>query len=142
MDTHLFTLVHEHFKAVEEKDLDAILKFYHDDINFIDPHYPKVHMKGKKDVFKGLTWSFKMIKKFSFNPINYFENKEGTSASVEYDSIIELYNGKSFQFPQVFIIETINNKISRLQAYEPYGPHGGHKIFLTITRLIHKIMSY
>lgn len=141
MNTSLSQLVRDHFNAVEAKDLEAVLAFYHSDIDFIDPHYPKVHMKGKDEILKGLTWSFKTVKSFGFSDINYFENDDGTKASVEYDSMIELFNGKSFKFPQVFIIETSNHKISRLQAYEPYGPHGGHKIFLTVTRLIHKIMQ-
>jgi ketosteroid isomerase-like protein len=141
-DTLLFELVEKHFKALEAKDLEAVLAFYQDDIELIDPHYPKVRMQGKDEVFKGLTWSFKTVKKFSFNLINYFENKEGTRASVEYDSIIELFNGKSFKFPQVFIIETKSGMIHCLRAYEPYGPHGVHKLFLTITRFIHKLRGY
>jgi len=35
-----------------------------------------------------------------------------------------------------------NDKISRLQAYETYGPHGMHKIMLLVTRIIHKIIRY
>lgn len=142
MSINLSKLLREHFNAVEKKDLGAVMDFYHSDIDFIDPHYPKVHMKGKNEVFKGLTWSFKTVKSFSFKTINYFENKDSTKASVEYDSIIELFNGKSFQFRQVFIIEMQNNKIRRLQAYETYGPHGMHKIMLLVTRLVHKITRY
>lgn len=142
MNVKLSKLVRDHFNAVEVKDLEAVLAFYHDDINFIDPHYPTVNMKGKNEVFKGLTWGFKTVKSFSFNDVNYFENAEGTNASVEYDSIIELFNGKKFEFRQVFVIEMKGEKISRLQAYETYGPHGMHKIMLLVTRLIHKITRY
>lgn len=142
MDTHLSKLVRKHFNALESKDLKAVLGFYHDDVDLIDPHYPKVHMQGKDDVSKGLTWSFKTVKSFSFSMINYFENTHGTNASIEYDSKIELFNGKVFKFQQVFIVETKDGKINRLQAYEPYGPHGAHKVFLTVTRLMHKILRY
>jgi len=142
MSINLSQLVREHFNAVETKDLDAVMSFYHSDIDFIDPHYPKVHMKGKNEVLKGLTWSFKTVKSFSFKTINYFENEDSTKASVEYDSIIELFNGKSFQFRQVFIIEMQNDEIRRLQAYETYGPHGMHKIMLVVTRFIHKITRH
>lgn len=128
--------------AVEAKNINAILDCYQDDVDFIDPHYPKVHMKGKEGVFKGLTWGFKSVKKFKFSLINYFENKEGTAASIEYDTSIELSNGKKLNYPQVFIIETKNGKISRLQAYETYGPHGMLKIILLVTRLFHKIIPY
>ncbi len=142
MSINLSKLVRDHFNAVEKKDLEVVLGFYHPDINLIDPHYPKVNMKGKNEVIKGLTWSFKTVKSFSFSTINYFENEDGTNVSVEYDSTIKLFNGKSFQFRQVFIIEMKNDKISRLQAYETYGPHGMHKIMLLVTRIIHKIIRY
>ena len=142
MSSNLSKLLRSHFNAVEKKDLGAVMDFYHSDIYFIDPHYPKVHMKGKKEVLKGLTWGFKTVKSFSFKTVNYFENEEGTKASIEYDSIIKLFNGKSFQFRQVFIIEMQNNKISRMQAYETYEPHGMHKIMLVVTRFIHKITRY
>jgi len=142
MNINLEKIVRDHFNAVEAKDLNEVMSFYHPDIDFIDPHYPKVEMKGTDEVFKGLTWSFKTVKSFGFSDVNYFEHKEGTKASVEYDSKIELFNGKSFKFRQVFIIETNKNKIIRLQAYEPYGPHGAHKVFLEVTRLMHKITGY
>ncbi len=142
MNTDLSILIRNHFDAVEKKDLNAVLEFYHDDIDFIDPHYPKVHMEGKNEVFKGLTWGFKGVKSFSFSTINYFENKEGTNASVEYASKLELSNGQKLDFQQVFIIETTNGKISRLQAYETYGPHGMHKVMLIVTRIIHKLKGY
>jgi len=75
MSINLSKLVRDHFNAVEKKDLEVVLGFYHPDINFIDPHYPKVNMKGKNEVIKGLTWSFKTVKSFSFSTINYFEMK-------------------------------------------------------------------
>lgn len=142
MNTQLSELINKLFEAVEAKNINVILDCYDDDVDFIDPHYPKVHMKGKEDVIKGVTWGFKSVKKFKFSLINYFENKEGTAASVEYDTKIELSNGKKFNYPQVFIIETKDGKISRIQAYETYGPHGVLKIILLATRLCHKIMAY
>ena len=140
METNLSKLVRELFDAVEAKNIDEILSFYHEDIDFIDPHYPKVHMKGKEEIVKGLTWGFKAVKSFKFSTINYFENAEGTSASVEYDTKIELSNGKKLNYPQVFIIEANNGKVSRLQAYETYGPHGVLKVILMVTRIINKVM--
>jgi len=142
MKIQLPELINTFFDAVEAKNINVILSFCHNDIDFIDPHYPKVHMKGKEELFKGLTWGFNSVKTFKFSLINYFENKEGTAASIEYDTKIELSNGKKINFLQVFIIEVKNEKITRLQAYETYGPHGILKIILLITRLFHKIMRY
>lgn len=137
----LYKLIQTHFDAVEAKDIPAILKYYHDDIDFIDPHYPKIHMKGKKELIKGLTWGFKSVKTFKFSTLNYFENDDGTRASVEYETKIELANGKKLNYPQVFVIETKNGKICRLQAYETYGPHGVLKVILMITRFFNKLSS-
>ena len=139
MNTHLSALVNEVFEALEAKDKDAVINLFHNESEFIDPHYPNTHMKGKSEIIEGLTWSFKGIKAFSFTPVNYFENKHGTHASVEMATKIELENGKKISFRQVFVIETNNGKISRCQAYETYGPHGILKIILTFTRFINKL---
>jgi ketosteroid isomerase-like protein len=139
MDTHLYKFITDFFKAVEAKSLEEVLEHHCDDAEFIDPHYPKVYMKGKEEIREGLTWGLNGVKSFSFTLINYFENKDGTSASVEYDTKIELPNGKKLNYQQVFIIETKEGKISRCQAYETYGPHGMHNVMLTVTRLKKKL---
>jgi len=38
-------------------------------------------------------------------------------------------------FPQAFIFEVADGHITRLQAYEPYGPHGIMGVFLLVARL-------
>lgn len=138
MKTPLSKMINQHFKAVESKDLDAVMNLYDKDAELIDPHYPNTTMKGKDEIHAGLTWGFNGVKSFSFTPINYFENEDGTRASIEYATKIELPNGKILSYPQVFIIETKNGKISRCQAYETYGPHGMHNIMLVVTRLKNK----
>lgn len=139
--SQLSELITGHFNAVEAKDLEAFMAFYHDDAEFIDPHYPNVHMKGKNEIHEGLTWGFKGVKTFSFTPMNYFENEAGTNASIEMATKLELSNGQKLSFPQVFIIETKQGKISRCQAYETYGPHGMHNVMLKVTRLIKRIKN-
>lgn len=139
MNEQLSELIKNHFNAVEAKDLDAVMSFYHTDAEFLDPHYPNIHMKGKNEINEGLTWGFKGVKTFSFTVMNYFENKEGTSASIEYATKLELSNGQKLSYPQVFIIETKQGKICRCQAYETYGPHGMHNVMLKVTRLIKRI---
>lgn len=141
MNQPLFELVKNHFIAVEAKDLDAVMAFYHADAEFIDPHYPNVHMKGTDEISEGLTWGFKGVKTFSFISMNYFENEAGTNASIEMATKLELSNGQKLSYPQVFVIETKEGKISRCQAYETYGPHGMHNIMLKVTRLINRIKS-
>jgi len=136
MNKPLSELIKAHFKAVEAKNLDAVMAFYDADAEFLDPHYPNVHMKGTAEILEGLTWGFNGVKTFSFTLMNYFENEARTSASIEMATKLELSNGQKLSYPQVFIIETKQGKISRLQAYETYGPHGMHNIMLKATRLI------
>ncbi len=138
MNTALSKLVRESFKAVEAKDIEAVLACFTDDAQFIDPHYPKVHMKGKKEIRAGLTWGFKGLKKLGFTIKKYFESEDSKSIAIEVATAHVLPNGKPLNFPQVFIIDIKDGKISRMQAYEPYGPHGVLKIILGVTRLIKK----
>ena len=139
MNTSVSKLVKKCFQAVEAKDIEAVLACLTDDAQFIDPHYPKVHMKGKEEIRAGLTWGFKGLKKLGFTIEKYFESEDGKSVAIEVATAHILPNGKSLNFPQVFIIDIKNKKISRIQAYEPYGPHGMLKIILGVTRLIKKI---
>jgi ketosteroid isomerase-like protein len=138
MKQNLHELIKSFFNAVEAKDVDAVMAFFHADAEFLDPHYPNVHMKGKDQIYKGVTWGLNGVKSFNFSEMNYFENKNGSSASIEYDTHLELKNGQKLHYQQVFIIETKDGKISRCQAYETYGPHGMHKVMLMVTRLIHR----
>ncbi|MFK5947433.1 MAG: nuclear transport factor 2 family protein, partial [Methylococcales bacterium] len=78
----LSELIKDHFEAVEAKDLDTVLDYYHTEAEFLDPHYPNVHMQGKDEIRKGLTWGFKSVKTFSFTAENYFENEDKSSAAI------------------------------------------------------------
>jgi len=139
MNTYLSVLVDDMFKAIEAKELETLIQFYHEDAEFLDPHYPNIHMKGKQQIIEGLTWGFNGVKTFSFTPVFYFENEEGTHASVEMATRLELTSAKKHCYQQVFIIETKAGKVSRCQAYETYGPHGILNVMLVITRFVNKL---
>jgi ketosteroid isomerase-like protein len=141
MSTSLSKLVDDIFKAIEAQDINTTINFFSDDGEFIDPHYPNVHMKGKREIMEGFTWGFNGVNTFSFTPVNYFENQDGSHASVEMDTKLELTSGKKLSYRQVFILETKDGKVSRCQAYEAYGPHGMLKIVLMITRFVNKLRS-
>lgn len=130
--------IRQFFDHIEAKDMAAVMADFNADAKFIDPHYPNVHMNGKEEILQGFTWGFKSLKKFGFTITHYYESEDGTSAAVEVATAHELPNGKKLNFPQVFIIEIKSGKINRLQAYEPYGPHGVVNIVLKITRLLRK----
>jgi ketosteroid isomerase-like protein len=139
MDSPLSLLVNNVFNTIVAKDIEKTMGFFHHNAEFIDPHYPVVTMKGIKQIREGFLWGFRGVKSFQFEQLNYFENKTATSASIEFATTLILKNGKQLNYQQVFIIETHDNKISRCQAYETYGPHGMLKFMLIITRLINKI---
>jgi ketosteroid isomerase-like protein len=49
-------------------------------------------------------------------------------------------HGMKRNFPQVFIFETADGRITRIQAYEPYGLHGIVGVFLALARLKNRVL--
>ena len=131
-------LIRQFFDEVEAKDMSAMMANFCSDADFIDPHYPKVHMHGEQEILDGLTWGVKSLEKLGFTIVHYFAAEDGKSAAVEVTTNHELPNGKKLNFQQMFVFELRDGKISRLQAYEPYGPHGMATIMLMTTRFIRK----
>ena len=124
MSTPLRALVEQSFAAVEAKDLEAVLTLFAEDAVLIDPHYPSPVMAGKPAITDGLRWGFGGMKQFGFRIVNYYESPGGQQAAVEVATHHILQNGRHLQFPQAFFIDVQNNLITRMQAYEPYGPSG------------------
>jgi hypothetical protein len=99
--------------------LDAVLACLSDDAVVIDPHYPKPTMR-----------------QLGFPIVSYFEAADGTKAAVEVaTSHVLAAGGMKLAFPQVFVIEARDGRITRLRAYTPYGPPGVGGMFLALTRL-------
>ncbi len=124
MSTPLRTLIDQSFAAVEAKDLEAVLRCFAEDAVLIDPHYPSPVMVGKAEIADGLRWGFNGLKQFGFSIVTYFELADGQRAAVEMATHHVLPNGRHLEFPQAFFIDAQNNLITRIQAYEPYGPSG------------------
>lgn len=124
MTTPLRTLVEQSFAAVEAKDLETVLGYFAEDAVLIDPHYPSPAMIGKAAIEDGLRWGFGGMKQFGFKIVNYLESADGQRAAVEMATHHILQTGKHLQFSQAFFLDVQNNLITRLQAYEPYGPPG------------------
>lgn len=138
MNEQLRASIDRLFAAVQAKDLDAMLQGMADDAVLIDPHYPQPEMRGKAAITKGLRWGFGSLEKFGFTVVHYFEAADGLSAVVEVDTNHVVKGGMKLHFPQVFVIETGSGLITRLQAYEPYGPHSINAAVLVLTRLAWK----
>src|SRR3954451_13627946 len=117
-------LLEQMFDAVEAKDMDRLLAFFTDDAVLFDPHYPTPQMVGQAAITDGLRWGFGTIKTFGFTIEKFYAGEDGTSAAVEVATAHVLNGGMKLNFPQAFFVETRDGKITRLQAYEPYGPNG------------------
>ena len=78
-----YELVEYFFQLAESKDIDSIMATLNEGAEFIDPHYPNAHMKGKEEIFEGLIWGFNSLKKLGFTIEKYFESEDGKNIAVE-----------------------------------------------------------
>ena len=107
-------------RAFERKDLDAVLGYFAEDALVYDPHYPTPTMQGKEAIRQGFGWGLDMIQQPGFAIRNAWT--KDTSGVVEVDTHHVFPNGSEARFPQVFVFETRDGQVTRLQAYEPYPP--------------------
>jgi ketosteroid isomerase-like protein len=137
------TIIESMFAGVSAKDIDAAVAPMADDIELFDPHYPYPEMNGIAEVREGLAWAFDGMASMGFDIDRWFWSEDGLSATVEVSTHHVLKQGsRHLDFPQVFVIDTDGAKITRMRAYEPYGPGGavgfglgiGHRIY----RLSHR----
>jgi ketosteroid isomerase-like protein len=142
-ETQIQTLIRQMFEGVSAKSVDAAVANMSDDIELYDPHYPYPQMNGVGEVREGLAWAFDGMASMGFDIDRWFFGEDGTSAVVEVSTHHVLKAGnRHLDFPQVFVFDTAGGKITRMRAYEPYGPGGavgfglgiGHRIY----RLTHR----
>ncbi len=126
-------------EAFETKDLSAVMALFANDSVVIDPHYPQVEMKGKAAIKQGFEWAFGNIEKPGFTPRHIWTDDTGGVMEVETHHIFR--GGMKLNFPQVFVVETRNGLITRLQSYPSYGPHGIGGTLTAITRLIWRLQG-
>lgn len=77
---------------------------------------------------------------FGYTIVHYCESGDGQCAAVETATHHVLKQARKLNFPQVFIVEVANGHIMKLQAYEPYGPHGVMEAFLWLARLANRFL--
>jgi ketosteroid isomerase-like protein len=142
MQDSLRTRIEEMFRAVEAKDRDTALSFFAPDGMLIDPHYPHKEMKGQAAIGAGLDWLFAGVEQPGFGIVGWYTSDDGTSAAVEVATHHRLTGGRTLHFPETFIIETRDGKITRMQGYPPYGPSGMKGLLLGLKkwqyRLFHR----
>jgi len=133
-------LVIRAFATLEAKDLEAMMSLFADDAVVIDPNFPMPRMQGKAAIRKGFRGAMSSMRSFGYTIVNYFESENGQCAAVETATHHVLKQGRKLNFPQVFIFEGAGEHITRLQAYEPYGPHGIMGAFLGLARLANRFL--
>ena len=140
IDTSLHDLITRTFATVEARDLDAMMSLFVDDAVVIDPHFPTPQMQGKAAITEGFRGAMTGMRSFGYTIVNYCESEKGQSAAVETATHHVIKQGMKLNFPQVFIFEASNGYITRMQAYEPYGPHGIMGFFLFLARLKNRFL--
>ncbi|MEO7587259.1 MAG: nuclear transport factor 2 family protein [Arachnia sp.] len=120
--TTLRTLLDQVFDHTMSKDKAAVLAAFSPDAVFIDPHYPHPEMHGLDEISAGLDWGFAGMERFGFSIVGSFLSEDGNSGAVEMECRHVLVGGRVLTFPQVFVAEMEEGLLTRLRAYEPYGP--------------------
>ncbi|NKQ35132.1 MAG: nuclear transport factor 2 family protein [Chloroflexi bacterium] len=118
-------------------DLETAMDCFADDAVLYDPHYPVQRMEGKEAIRQGLAWGIGNLEKPGFTVRHVWS--DGKSGAVEMDTHHVFKGGMKLNFDQVFVFETKDGKITRLQSYVPYTPGGLGGFMAKATRWSWKI---
>ncbi|UVI35028.1 nuclear transport factor 2 family protein [Brevibacterium spongiae] len=135
MSTSLHTLITDNLAAVTAKDVEAAVSAFASHGVLIDPHYPRPRMAGHTEIREGFQWVFAGMRELNFTIDSWLFSEDGTSAAVEVSSRHVLAGGRVLEFGQCFVVDTADGRVTRWQAYEPYGPGGLGGITLGFGRL-------
>lgn len=125
------------FKAFESQKIDLIMNLFAEDAILYDAHYPVAKMVGKKNIYKGVKWGAKSLKKMRFNLLKIWVDGHEASAKVESKHVLK--SGKNLHFTQVFIFKVNSNKkFTLIESYTPYRPSGINGFLLKIMGLFWK----
>lgn len=107
--------------AFEDRDTVAASEAYAEDGVFIDPHYPDSAYRGPDEVRAALDWALEnIVEQPGFTLRNVWE--DGKTIAAEVDTHHTMKDGTEAEFPQVFIIESEQGRITRWQSYLPFPP--------------------
>ncbi|MCB9452332.1 MAG: nuclear transport factor 2 family protein [Anaerolineaceae bacterium] len=123
--------------AFMNKDLEASLALFADDAVVYDPHYPIPRMEGKPAIRQGFEWGLSNMEQPGFTVRHLWG--DDTSGAVEVDTHHVFKGGMALKFDQVFVYETRDGLITRLQSYVPYPPGGIGGLLARITRWAWKL---
>lgn len=128
-------LINRAFHALESRDLEGALACFAADAVLIDHHYPYPEMRGLDEIRSGLEWGLAGMESMSFEPTTFFTSEDGHSVVVELATHHVQKGGGKLDFPQIFVVDTRDGLITRMQSYLPYGPNGFGGFML---RMIHR----
>jgi ketosteroid isomerase-like protein len=141
VEASLQSLVTRTFASLEAKDLSALMALFAVDAVVIDPHFPAHTLRGQAAISEGFQTSIARTRSYGYQIRNTFASENGKDAAVEVNTQHVLETGKQLEFPQVFVFETANERITRLQAYEPFGPPGVVGFFIGLARLKRRLFG-
>jgi len=127
------------FDTFEAKDLEAVMACFAEDALLFDPHYPVPEMRGKAAIRQGLAWGLGSMEQPGFTIRHLWI--DGETAVVELDTHHVFRGGMKLNFPQVFVIESRDGLITRLQSYVPYSPPGMGGLLGKGTRILWKLQG-
>ncbi len=127
------------FAAFTSRDLAAVMAHFAEDAVMIDPHYPQPRMVGRAAIERGLTWGLGNLVKPGFTVRQVW--LDGDSAAIEMDTDHLFRGGLRVRFDQLFVVESREGKITRLQAYVPYGPPGIAGLLTRLTRWVWRLQG-
>jgi ketosteroid isomerase-like protein len=139
MNSTLRDLVTNTFATPEAKDFRKTMSGFADDAVLVDPHFPTPRIEGKAAIAEALSEALESMTSLGYTIVNYFESPDGRNAAVA--TATDHVHGIRRVFPQVFIVETRDGRITRFQAFEPYGPHGLVGVFLFLARLKRRVLG-
>ena len=123
--------------AFESKELARGLAMFAPDAVMIDPHYPQPEMRGIRAITRGMKWAMGALEKPGFTVRRTWT--DGNSVVAEVDTHHVIRGSMVQRFPQVFVAEVRDGKITYLRSYTPYGPHGIGGAMLSLTRLVWRL---
>lgn len=127
------------FRTFEAKDLGGMMACFAKDALLFDPHYPVKEMRGETAIRQGLTWGIGSMEQPGFTLRHLWI--DGETAVAELDTHHVLKGGMKLNFPQIFVIESRDGLITRLQSYVPYSPPGIGGLLTKITRMLWKVQG-
>jgi len=108
-------------RSFEEGDTAAASEFWAEDGVFVDPHYPESEYRGPDEIRAALDWALEnVVEQPGLSIRNVW--KEGDTFAVEVDTHHVMKDGSEAEFPQVFVVESADGKVTRWQSYLPFPP--------------------